>query len=109
MDWTHLCEETVGHDSQLDGIHYDPVAAQLVLRLQSYLERDSSDRHPVTIIFMDVTSVVTHFDGSILADNRSAGNVNFWQMHEDVGTSTISLFGGYISITSAKSPEFQRG
>ena len=109
LDWSYLCDDAVGHDSQLDGIQYDAVAGSFVLHLQCYLEEASADRKPVKVQFTDVRSVVTHLDGSALLDHRGPGNVNYWEMREGAGTSIIFLCGGYIAITSDKSPGFSRG
>lgn len=89
------------HDATLDAMNVDHEGASVTLNVSAYLHPDSSDRRvPVEILFTGVHHLNQISDLDELADNRTAGNIVYWNPATGSGTTAIYLTGGLLAITA---------
>ena len=90
------------HDALIHRTNIDYPKKSVVVELAFYPNPGASSRTNAEIHFSGVSSISHSGDFGHLADNASAGNVNYWAPAEKGGTTFIYLVNGVLSVTAKK-------
>ena len=103
-----LYDEPEGHDALIENIGIDTEGRTVTIRFQAYPTEADSKRIPIAIEFTEVISTSVNTDLRQLTDNKLAGNVVYWRIASDAGTSYFYLTGGFIAVTAGLPPRLVR-
>ena len=86
------------HDSQVTSVEVKPKTRQVVIEIYAYLSEASKNRVELKLLFDGVNHFTQCMSFEHMAQNFSAGNINYWVPSTNGGYTYIYLVNGIFVI-----------